>query len=191
MHKLHGTVIAALILSLTMCLAAVAAQLELPLMADQHGEARLGCNACHKNGEYGEVDMDTCLKCHGPYERLGKLTAGLRFNPHDSHYENHDCNLCHHGHTENEYFCLACHASVTEADMHLSDGIGCSACHISDDKSEVTSESCLACHGPREALAEQTKRLTGKPHASHHDTLSCLECHSAHEENDVSCGTCH
>ena len=81
--------------------------------ADKHINAGLDCESCH--GVVGvavgaEVGMTNCLICHGPHQKLEKLTENMRFNPHsDSHYGYLGCNECHHGHRADENFCGACH----------------------------------------------------------------------------------
>lgn len=180
-----GAAAVALALCVLMGMAvAIAAQPKVPLMADVHGELGLDCEACHTGGEYGEVDMDTCLECHGPYGRLAELTAGVALNPHDSHYLDPDCNLCHHGHQPAEDFCSSCHEPVVNSEKHMAVGVGCSACHGAGPKTaQVESERCLACHGPREALAA--------PHAPYHDGVSCASCHPGHTKSSAGCSTCH
>jgi fumarate reductase flavoprotein subunit len=80
--------------------------------ADLHLEAGVGCSACHGDvdaSERGEVSMDTCLGCHGPYEELAERTSGGKMNPHMSHYPYLDCSECHHAHEEDTDFCGQCH----------------------------------------------------------------------------------
>lgn len=197
MNRTLGAIVA---VTLGVCLAmgiavARASQVKIPLMADAHGDVGLGCEACHTDGEYDEVSMDTCLECHGPYECLAELTSGVHLNPHDSHYLDLDCNLCHHGHQASEDFCSSCHEPAVSSEKHMAVGIGCSACHGSDKKTEeVESDRCLSCHGPREVLAEKTRGIEGiegDPHAPYHDALSCTSCHAGHERHDVDCSSCH
>ncbi len=195
MNRTLGAMVA---VTLGICLAmgvavALASQINIPLMADAHEDAGLDCEACHVDDDYDEVGMDTCLDCHGPYEHLAELTAGVHLNPHDSHYLDLDCNLCHHGHQPSEDFCSTCHEPAVSAERHIAVGVGCRACHGSGKKTaEVESDRCLSCHGPREALAEKTKDVEGdNPHGSYHDELDCTMCHASHEVYEVDCSSCH
>lgn len=86
------------------------AGVEKDVLADRHTALGLECTDCHAGGKFGEVPMEKCLECHGPYEKLAELTKDVGdMNPHDSHYIDLDCNLCHHGHKADESFCATCH----------------------------------------------------------------------------------
>lgn len=83
---------------------------EKAVLADRHTALGLECTACHTDGKFGEVPMEKCLECHGPYEKLAERTKDVGdMNPHNSHYIDLDCNLCHHGHKADENFCATCH----------------------------------------------------------------------------------
>ncbi|MEA4884735.1 MAG: cytochrome c3 family protein [Clostridia bacterium] len=165
----------------------------LPSTADVHGQMGLECAACHGTGKPGDVSMDVCLECHGSYEELAKATSGTGMNPHDSHYIDLECSLCHHGHTDNEDFCAVCHAPITTADKHMAAGVGCSACHGKSPakRGEVPMETCLSCHGPYEELAKKTESNPRNPHTSHYEDLDCNVCHHGHSVDEDFCAQCH
>lgn len=100
----------------------------------KHSKAGIGCMDCHSvpvekqkehvakaNGraydkplqerEYGNQD---CFACHGSYEEISEATKdfiekGLPRNPHESHYAEMDCNLCHKAHRASVDYCSMCH----------------------------------------------------------------------------------
>ena len=59
---------------------------------------------------------EECLECHehGSYDEVVEMTAHLDeevgANPHDSHYGEMECRLCHRMHEESEDYCAQCHA---------------------------------------------------------------------------------
>ncbi len=100
------------------------------LLASRHAAAQNNCSDCHdiKDLQKAHKDVDArppvpaqkysgalCFKCHGSYKDIIELTKGrTRLNPHDSHYGEIDCFICHKVHTAkspNE-FCLSCHTSM-------------------------------------------------------------------------------
>ena len=75
-----------------------------------HAESGVDCAGCH--GTYfpeSGLSLDDCLKCHGRYEDLAKATINTEPNPHDSHYMDLRCTLCHKGHQASELYCNTCH----------------------------------------------------------------------------------
>jgi nitrate/TMAO reductase-like tetraheme cytochrome c subunit len=62
-----------------------------------------------------------CLKCHGSYDKLAKLTANYDpdsgRNPHESHNGELDCYNCHKSHGQSTLYCSQCHS-----DMKIPDG---------------------------------------------------------------------
>ena len=56
--------------------------------------AKLPCSTCHKN-EMTAPPKETCLSCHGSYDKLAERTAKLTPNPHFSHRGEEDCTNCH------------------------------------------------------------------------------------------------
>lgn len=120
--------------------------------------------------------------------------------------------------------CFTCHDADNMAGVHEEHGdSGRTPTKLR--YSEVADEQCLSCHGSYEALAEKTTSSTdlvdtnGKvanPHdlpqspiaGEGHDTITCVSCHSAHEQaacveqaadtcrgchhtGVFECGTCH
>lgn len=97
-------IIVLLVLVLGTCVFAA----EESFLADQH--SKMGCKACHTDGEYGDVANDPCLKCHGSWEKLAEKTSAIQINPHKSpHFGMDTCTMCHHGHYEFENVCSSCH----------------------------------------------------------------------------------
>ena len=75
-----------------------------------HAGAGIDCIGCH--GTYfpeSGLSLEDCLNCHGSYEDLAKATRGVAPNPHDSHYMDLRCTLCHKGHEDSVLYCNSCH----------------------------------------------------------------------------------
>jgi cytochrome c nitrite reductase small subunit len=105
------------------------------LGANAHGEEGVVCLDCHQptleqqlselvvylQGDYEiplkglKYPMESCFQCHehGSYEEIIAVTEGLEeeagANPHDSHYGEMECRLCHKMHDESESYCGQCH----------------------------------------------------------------------------------
>jgi fumarate reductase flavoprotein subunit len=79
------------------------------LLADRHKVAGIDCSGCHKESSTKAVPTETCLGCHGPYEKLAEQTDKLDVNPHSSHLGERDCSDCHHSHKRSEDYCMRCH----------------------------------------------------------------------------------
>jgi hypothetical protein len=103
----------------------------------KHEKTGIGCLECHQltpqqekqhvakfnrkayqspleEREYGN---DLCFRCHGSYKDIIERTKdfkqkGLSRNPHDSHYGEMDCNLCHKAHRISIDYCAQCHQAV-------------------------------------------------------------------------------
>ena len=68
------------------------------------------CEQCHGEKPKGErVPMETCLGCHGSYQKLAESSKGKSPRPHDSHLGEIRCTLCHHVHKDSEMYCNKCH----------------------------------------------------------------------------------
>lgn len=88
------------------------------------------CTACHGSDMKQVADRQTCLKCHGPVEKLAQKTERLNFmssmknsktgevaehkalvNPHDSYHfgTTLSCNECHNEHKASRNDCATCH----------------------------------------------------------------------------------
>jgi hypothetical protein len=85
-------------------------------LADRHIKRGASCTDCHGTSapRHGAVvDMNACMKCHGTFDQVAKLTASLgKRNPHDSHIGQLDCTVCHHGHSQSELYCANCHTDL-------------------------------------------------------------------------------
>jgi len=105
------------------------------LLAYAHAQEGLECQDCHFDSEAlrqvhqqaipGEpvgglkVDMEACFDCHvdtqhTSYGQIVQLTSHLQSeagaNPHDSHYGQLECRICHKMHQESEDYCARCHS---------------------------------------------------------------------------------
>lgn len=100
-----------LIISMLLVLAFSAGSVQAAgkFLADTHLAAGLTCESCHGQEAPGSVAMETCLSCHGPYDKLAKATADKKLNPHNGHFPDLDCGACHHGHKTDDFFCGTCH----------------------------------------------------------------------------------
>ena len=81
---------------------------------NSHGRRGAYCLDCHSDyvDEYTADDTQAgCVKCHGDYQEMIKKTAKTKFshNPHQSHYVDLKCSVCHHGHRGFEDHCGKCH----------------------------------------------------------------------------------
>lgn len=81
---------------------------------NNHMKKGVYCLDCHTTylDEFEVFEtQERCIKCHGNYDELIKLTAKAPYgnNPHKSHYVDLKCNVCHHGHKEFTNFCAKCH----------------------------------------------------------------------------------
>jgi hypothetical protein len=85
-------------------------------MADRHLKRGATCADCHGTSVPSPgalVDMSSCLKCHGSYDKVAALTQSLGGrNPHDAHIGQLDCTVCHHGHSEPVLYCSNCHTDL-------------------------------------------------------------------------------
>jgi hypothetical protein len=106
------------------------------LLAHAHAEAGVECKDCHVTtpmdaageafsyvtGSYEDplkerkFPMEECFVCHehGSYEEIIEMTSDLEeevgANPHDSHYGEMECYLCHKMHRPSEDYCAECHS---------------------------------------------------------------------------------
>ena len=82
-----------------------------PMLADRHVARGVTCQNCHPGQKpTNEVDMSTCLKCHGgSYAALAKQTESDDINPHDTHLGEAQCVTCHSGHKLPKLSCDNCH----------------------------------------------------------------------------------
>jgi cytochrome c nitrite reductase small subunit len=199
-----------------------------PFLAQAHAEESVTCLECHEPTiqqqvdelvkfvtndyetplEEREFDQEWCLRCHehGSYEELIQRTEELEPNPHDSHYGEVECSVCHKVHRESEDYCAQCHASVvtgtgwitaTEVFDWWEPDMDCGYCHVMESYTESLEDAtllayahaqeemvCLDCHEQevleevhREAEAGVT-RLTVRKFSMEE---SCLDCHVTNE----------
>ena len=105
----------------------------------KHSEAGIGCLECHQLAENQqrenvtkfrekafktpldkrEYPNDFCFRWHGSYKEVAERTKnfrekGLSRNPHESHYGDLDCNLCHKSHKPSMDYCSECHPPVVK-----------------------------------------------------------------------------
>ena len=104
------------------------------LLAYTHAQEGLACLDCHEveaveQAHEGAVagipmkqrkfEMEFCLDCHLPnehtsYAEIIERTEGLEeeigANPHDSHFGEMECRVCHKIHRESEDYCAQCHS---------------------------------------------------------------------------------
>lgn len=88
-----------------------------PLSNEYHAANNMKCSACHDEEDPTQgaaaVATDTCLSCHGSYEKVAERTASLGedVNPHDSfHYDMQlECTTCHASHGKSTNLCSSCH----------------------------------------------------------------------------------
>lgn len=106
------------------------------LGAHDHGQEGVDCLDCHQatvqqqvhelvvyvRGDFTEplqelrYSMAECFGCHehGSYEQIIELTsnweASVGANPHNSHFGEMECRLCHKMHRESVDYCAQCHA---------------------------------------------------------------------------------
>jgi len=94
-----------------------------------HSQANVGCKECHRVSPLEsarelvayvtvnydnpirtiDLPMEDCLRCHRSYESLAERTSHLEPNPHNSHFGEIECTMCHHSHQESTLFCEQCH----------------------------------------------------------------------------------
>jgi len=84
-----------------------------PLLADKHKAAGIECVSCHGKNVKDIVTNQSCLACHGSFEKLGEQTKDMHLNPHKSpHFLDLDCSSCHDGHKPLKNFCQDCHGPI-------------------------------------------------------------------------------
>ncbi len=66
----------------------------------------ISCSDCHgKKKKETSLSSDDCHTCHDGFDAIVSLTSSIEPNPHDSHYGEMDCDVCHHLHSPSENFC--------------------------------------------------------------------------------------
>ncbi len=110
-------------------------------LAHAHSMASIACLDCHQITPKQEKDNvakfrkkafktpleereyknDQCFRCHGSYKDIAERTKdfkgkGLSRNPHESHYGEIDCNMCHKAHRTSIDYCAQCHEPTLKKD---------------------------------------------------------------------------
>ena len=102
-------------------------------LANQHSELGISCQTCHDRtlgesiseivnytfGNYHfpidetQIPVEVCLSCHQSYATIIPLTdpstTGFERNPHDGHWGELECGVCHNMHRDSEVYCDQCH----------------------------------------------------------------------------------
>lgn len=126
-----------------------------------------------------------------------------------------DCTACHEagavlspGHVPTVDMkredCLTCHSNDTPmalqtkmplSHFHSLSGVTCQACHGNTTEPQpLSTDQCLACHGPLEDLAARTADTKPhNPHSTPHGPAyaACDLCHLQHQPSENFCAQCH
>jgi DnaJ-class molecular chaperone len=77
----------------------------------KHASEGITCKDCHKTSTPTTAATEqSCMECHGTYDKIAALTKHLHGNPHNSHLGQMECNKCHGIHKPTVIPCLDCHA---------------------------------------------------------------------------------
>jgi cytochrome c nitrite reductase small subunit len=103
-------------------------------LAHTHAQLGIPCQTCHPQtiktlvhevvsqvrGNYDnplseiKVPKKDCFRCHGDYASLAEKTSALERNPHNSHWGELDCRVCHKMHKQSVDYCSQCHGPTTD-----------------------------------------------------------------------------
>ncbi|MBO6639925.1 MAG: cytochrome c3 family protein [Roseitalea sp.] len=131
-------------------------------------------------------DGGDCASCHQSEQVLPAghpPTAGMDLD---------GCLACHVDGTP-----LTLHSAMPLSHQHMLAGITCADCHGEEDvvaPAPMTTEQCLVCHGPLEALGALTADVQPtNPHMTPHGPTfaECDLCHQVHEPSQNFCADCH
>lgn len=81
-------------------------------LAGSHTKKGVDCATCHPSAKISDSETEVngqCVQCHGDAAAMGKASAAVKPNPHDSHLGNISCTACHAGHAESTVYCSNCH----------------------------------------------------------------------------------
>ncbi len=106
MNLKNGLMAAAIAAGLFSALSASAAA---PAVTINGPHAALPCTTCHTGDQMKAPAKETCLGCHGSYEKVAERTAKMNPNPHSNHRGAKDCNACHSMHAKPRFECNDCH----------------------------------------------------------------------------------
>jgi formate-dependent nitrite reductase cytochrome c552 subunit len=156
-----------------------------------------------------EFPKESCLSCHehGSYEEIAQRTEELELNPHDSHYGEMECSICHRAHEASEEVCAYCHDPIatgpgwtiptqltTEFLEWWDPDMDCAFCHVSYTESMQDATLlayghaqeelvCLDCHEQAvlEQVHEEAKPGTPRLKVLRFSSEFCLDCHVPNE----------
>ena len=170
--------------------------------------------ANHVWEEYKANDSRACRDCHSITANVAARQNELAKAMHQQVIDGKaTCIDCHKGVAHKLPEGVVASAARTLKPHHAKASLACTTCHGTVGiAAPPPTETCLQCHGDREALAKRTERLnktveekngaTGKmesvvkdinPHYGHHDRgrLDCAECHREHTKSVNLCAQCH
>jgi formate-dependent nitrite reductase cytochrome c552 subunit len=202
-----------------------------PLLAYAHAEENVTCLDCHEPTiqqqveegikfvtndyenplEEREFDQEWCLRCHehGSYEELAQRTEELELNPHESHYGEMECSICHKVHGASEDYCAQCHDPVatgmgwitatqpiTQVLEWWDPDMDCAYCHVMASYTESLQDAtllanahaqeelvCLDCHEQAvlEQVHEEAKPGDTRLKGHRFSNEFCFDCHVPNE----------
>ena len=80
---------------------------------EHHLKQGIKCASCHGSDVKAVISNDSCLKCHGSYDKLADQTKDMHINVHKSpHFKDLECTSCHTSHNETTAFCQDCHGPI-------------------------------------------------------------------------------
>ena len=196
-------------------------------LANEHAEAAISCQSCHARtmsdslgeivtyarGEYEtpleeqEYSQEWCFECHehGSYEEVIQRTGDREYNPHDSHYGEMECSICHKMHRASEDYCVQCHdpmatgtgwITATQVLEWWEPGMDCAVCHVMESYTESLEDAnlsaythaqeglvCLDCHelAVLEQVHEVAKAGVTRLKRRRLPMESCFDCHVPNE----------
>lgn len=137
------------------------------------------------SGPGNSQDGGDCASCHVDEQVLPDghpPTAGMDLQ---------SCTACHADNTP-----LALQTAMPLSHFHMLAGVTCADCHGEDiaTPAPMTTNQCLACHGPLEALGALTADVQPtNPHLTPHGPAfaECSLCHQVHQPSENFCADCH
>lgn len=132
-------------------------------------------------------DGGNCLACHAAGEEVlpesHPPTIGMDLE---------GCLACHVDDTP-----LTLHGAMPLSHQHMLAGVTCADCHGEENvaaPAPMSTEQCLVCHGPLEALGALTADVKPtNPHITPHGPTfaQCDLCHQVHQPSQNFCADCH
>jgi len=195
------------------------AQLETLVMPGEvikgHADIEGECSNCHVKFERTK-QRELCLACHEDIATDIKAEGG--FHGRDRNAKRRECSFCHTDHEGRDANIVPLdEASFNHkrTDFPLEghhDGAECSGCHEADKKHRDAPSTCFACHADDDAHDESLGTQCGDCHTpadwaevtfdhaatgfdliGHHETATCLSCHTDHSfaNTPTTCFGCH